>query len=152
MNTRWYAIPSRRNGVTPIVPADLERLLAQVGPATPQRETVSEWRPALELVELEDRYVMTLEVPGFTIHDVDVEVEDNTVRVAGRRERVEEEEGTRNVLVSERAWGSFERVLKLPTQVVEGKSRANLKDGLLVIDLPKQEKPRAKKLTIHAAD
>ena len=148
--TRWFASPLRLNGSTGFGPADFGRLVDAATRNMPVQQQAQTWRPPVEVAQTEDRFVLTIEVPGLTIHDVDVEVEDDVVRVAGAHPAREESDV--EVIASERRYSAFERSIRLPEAVVESKSRASLKDGVLTIDLPKQDKPKPRKLTIQSAD
>lgn len=161
--TRWSRFPMLKNGhggePFAIVADDLNRLLRTIptGPVgssvMPTTEAV--FRPRVDFEEFEDRFVLTAELPGLSISDVDVEVEPEFVRLSGKKVVPEapEDEATPDstVLVCERRWGEFERSVRLPRAVVQAKAKASMKNGLLTIELPfETEKPRVKKLTIQA--
>jgi HSP20 family protein len=92
--------------------------------------------PALEMSETRKAYKVTAELPGLEAKDVEVSVEDGMLRIAGekRTERDEDEKGYR---ISERRYGSFERLLRLPVSAAADKIKAKCKNGVLTITIPK---------------
>lgn len=108
--------------------------------------------PALELKETNGEYRLDVEVPGMRVEDIDIRVADGVLRVSGERKE-EKEEKNENYVFSERRYGSFERAIQLPGSVDAGKIRADCKDGVLTIHLPKSEDAlsRERKIPISAA-
>jgi len=100
--------------------------------------------PAMDVKEDTDAYTVHLEVPGVPQDKIDIALQDNTLVVRGTREQVgETKEGQYRRV--ERSYGSFARSLSLPRNVDVQNVAANLKDGVLMIRLPKSEdaKPRS---------
>ena len=100
--------------------------------------------PALDVTEEKDRYVVKAELPGLTAKDVNVTVENGMLTIRGEKKQESEEKG-KNFHRIERRYGSFQRVLALPTTVDAAKTEAAYKDGVLTVRLTKHEaaKPKA---------
>lgn len=92
--------------------------------------------PPLEMTETKRAYKLTAELPGLEASDVEVSCDDGLLRIAGekREEREEDEQGCR---ISERSYGAFERIVKLPANADADAIKARCKNGLLAIIIPK---------------
>jgi HSP20 family protein len=100
------------------------------------------WVPPVDVHEAEDRYVITAELPGLTREDVQIQVQDNRVALAGvRREHVGICEQFHRI---ERGHGSFSRTFELPVRIAADEITADLQDGVLTVVLPKfpEDAPR----------
>lgn len=92
---------------------------------------------ASDVVEGPDKVSVRIEVPGLTRDQLKVEVQANLLIVSGeKRSEATRREG--NAVITERAFGHFSRVLPLPVDVDAEHARAEYKDGVLAIDLPKR--------------
>jgi len=95
----------------------------------------SGWMPPVDLLETADRYVVIAELPGLRREDLDIQVHDDRVTIAGnRRERLQACEQYHRV---ERGHGSFSRTFQLSVPVDAARVTAELKDGLLTVTCPK---------------
>jgi HSP20 family protein len=105
--------------------------------------------PAAELNETDKAIEIKLEVPGLHAEDLDIEVTESAVSISGERksETKEEKEGLTR---SEFYYGRFERVIPLPAQVQGTEAKAEYKDGILSLTLPKVEveRPSAVKVEV----
>jgi HSP20 family protein len=109
------------------------------------------WLPAVQVTENPAELLLTAELPGMTEKDVELFVEGNVLTLRGEKkeERKEEDEG-RKVYLWERSYGTFTRSFTLPTEVETEKIRAEFKDGVLALHLPKTEKAKGRKIEIAA--
>jgi HSP20 family protein len=107
---------------------------------------------AVDVREEGDNFVVTAPVPGVAPDDVEITVLGDTVRIRGERrdERQEGDEGKR-WLVREQRFGSFERMVRLPTPVKADGARAEFKDGILTIALPKTEEAKERRIPVHGS-
>ena len=107
----------------------------------------SGWSPALEFAEDKDNLVVTAELPGLKKEDIEVTLLDGTLTIAGERknERKVEDAG---VYRSERFFGRFQRCISLPSEVAGNDVKADYKDGLLTITLPKTEAAKPQKIGV----
>jgi HSP20 family protein len=105
--------------------------------------------PALDVKENADSYIVSLEVPGIAQDDLNISLENNVLTVRGQKQQKhEEKEGEfRRV---ERSYGSFARSVTLPRTVESGKVSASLNDGVLQIELPKEEQAKPRQISIGA--
>jgi len=87
------------------------------------------------------------ELPGMAEGDVEVTIHNRTLYLRGERKA---EEG-RRYLVNARVFGKFEQVMTLPEAVDTEKVQANLKDGILRIDLPKRPESKPRKIAVSAS-
>ncbi len=96
------------------------------------------WIPKVDLSETNDAYVVRLEVAGVQQDDLDVAMDGTVLTISGHRDmrHIQEKE---KYIWREREDGCFVRVLRLPTEIVEGKIRASVDDGLLTVHLSKAE-------------
>ncbi len=102
--------------------------------------------PATNLYDLGDRFELIAETPGISKDDIDIRIQGNYLEISGKRE-VNVPEGYR-VHRSERGSASFTRSLTLPADVDSDKVSATLKDGILVLTLPKLEAAKPRQITI----
>jgi len=101
------------------------------------------WRPAIDIAERADAYVVTVEIPGVTAGEVEITVEDGLLTIQGRRDAAREAAGDK-IHRSERGHGVFRRSVTLPSsQVRADKTEASARDGVLVILVPKAPEGQA---------
>ncbi len=108
----------------------------------------SAWRPAVDIKEEADRFVILADVPGVDPKDIEITAENGVLTVRGERkaETEEEREGFRRV---ERIRGTFYRRFSLPDTADTDAIKARGKDGVLEITVPKHEKVQARKITVQ---
>jgi HSP20 family protein len=104
--------------------------------------------PAAELEETDDAYRLRLELPGLESKDVNVEVTSEAVSITGERksEITSEREGYTR---SEFRYGKFQRVIPLPSTVKYEEVKAEYKDGILRLNLPKAEPQKQKAFKVN---
>jgi len=108
------------------------------------------WAPAVDIYEHEGNIVLSAELPGVDAKDVDVRVENNVLTLRGERKwnsDVQQESYHR----VERAYGSFTRSFTLPNVVDTESIKADFKDGMLKLVLPKKEEAKPKQISINVA-
>ena len=103
---------------------------------------VKPWTPAMDVAELENKYVIQAEVPGLDKEDIEVTITHGLLTVKGEKAREELEENTLHI--GERRFGVFSKSLRVPDSVDLAGVTATTKNGVLTITLPKaaEEKPR----------
>lgn len=102
--------------------------------------------PRTNLYDKGDQFELVAEVPGLSKKDLDVKIQGNYLEISGKRE-VSAPEGYR-AHRSERGSTSFTRSLTLPSDVDSGRVSASLKDGILVLTLPKSEAAKPRQISI----
>jgi HSP20 family protein len=105
------------------------------------------WAPPVDIYETEDAIVLKAELPGVDPKDVEVRVEDNTLYLKGER-KFEKEVKEQNYHRVERSYGSFARSFSLPNSISSDKVKAEFKDGLLTLTMPKREEAKPKTIKI----
>ena len=120
----------------------------------PARNTEPEsWSIPLDVVQEGDSLVVTASVPGTTLDEIDVSVDDNVLTIraesAGSTEK-DSSADTNGYLLRERRTGSYYRALRLPETVDYENAESTFKNGVLTIKLPKLESKKARKLEISA--
>ena len=103
---------------------------------------------ALDVQAGEDDYVIKALVPGLDADDLNIEILNNTVSVRGEFKGNGQED--EKFLMNELPAGKFGRVITLPTALDPAKAEANIKNGLLVLRVPKAEAHRPKTIKINA--
>jgi HSP20 family protein len=104
--------------------------------------------PAVNVSETEKEVRVSAELPGMDEKDVTVELDENAVTIKGAKKEEREEKG-RNWHRIEHAYGSFHRVIPLPTEVKTDKAKATFMKGVLNVTLPKKEEAKGKRKTIE---
>jgi HSP20 family protein len=97
-------------------------------------------------METDGAYRLRIDLPGVSREEVTINAENNQVTIQGERAVAEQQDETR--LRSERAHGRFYRSLTFPTDINPDKAKAQFRDGVLLIDLPKVAKSKGKAISI----
>ncbi|GIU97475.1 MAG: heat-shock protein Hsp20 [Actinomycetota bacterium] len=101
------------------------------------------WVPPLDVRETEDRFEVTVDLPGMRPEQVNVTFEDGMLNISGKREIANEEKGETWHRI-ERSFGTFARSIRLPQTADTEHIEATFADGVLTVSVPKleQAKPR----------
>jgi HSP20 family protein len=102
---------------------------------------------AADLYEDGNNLVAEMNIPGFDGDKIEVEVENNHLRVGGSREEVAEKK-EKNHYTKEIQRGMFERVIPLPSQVDQARVEAEYKGGVLKVTMPKKEGSMEKRVKV----
>jgi HSP20 family protein len=105
------------------------------------------WLPPMDLVEVDNEYVLRADLPGLSEEDVNIEVQDSVLTVSGER-KFEHEDRKEGFYRVERASGSFSRSLTLPQGIETDAIKANFDKGVLEIRIPKPEERKPHKVAI----
>ena len=109
------------------------------------------WAPPVDIYETEEAIVLRAELPGVDPKDVEVRVEDNTLYLKGER-KFEKEVKEQNYHRVERSYGSFARSFSLPNSISTDQVKAEFKDGLLTLTMPKREEAKPKTIKIDVSN
>ena len=112
--------------------------------------TVADWMPTVDISETDGEYLIKAELPEVKKEDVKVTVENGVLTLQGER-RQEKEEKSKRFHRVERSYGSFVRSFSLPESVEESSVKADYKDGVLNLHLPKSEKVKPKAIDVKVA-
>lgn len=114
---------------------------------------ISDWlSPASEASQDDNGYRISVELPGVAEEDIHLTVEDGMVEVKGEKKTSREEKGE-TWYFSERQFGSFTRSFRLPADADQAGVRAEVKNGVLTVVIPKkqQSEPTPKRIPIAKA-
>jgi HSP20 family protein len=106
------------------------------------------WAPPVDIFEQDGNIVLKAEIPGIEPKDVELRVENNVLTIKGER-KLENEVKRESYHRVERAYGVFTRQFTLPTTVDAENIKAEYKDGMLKVSLPKREEAKPKQISIH---
>lgn len=110
-----------------------------------------EWTPTADIIEYDKEYVVKAELPEVPKKDIHIEVSDGVLRLHGER-KYEKKDKSEKMQRMERFYGEFERTFALPDDVEIDKIKAESKDGVLLVHLPrtaKRETARAVEVAIQ---
>ncbi|MEW5944764.1 MAG: Hsp20/alpha crystallin family protein [bacterium] len=107
----------------------------------------SSWLPPVDVREDDDEIVITAEAPGMKEKELEVMVEDGTLTISGEKkfENEDKREGYHRI---ERRYGSFKRSFRLPAAVKSDDIRADYRDGVLEVHVPKAEEAKGRKIPV----
>ena len=147
MTRMLQLVPSRRGYLSLIPELDLfDRFFDDL----PLPSLFSEGKvlsPAFDISETEKEYVITGEIPGIDVKELDVTLLDGILTVKGEKKQ-EKEEKDEDYHQVERHYGSFERSFRIPEKVKADELEATYKDGIMKIFLPKSEASEVKKIEV----
>lgn len=104
--------------------------------------------PKLDISETDKEVKISANVPGVDPDDIEVEIDENSVRISGTMDKEEKEEDEK-FYSYEREYGEFHREFSLPSEVDTDKVEADVKDGVLTITVPKTAKQKRKKVKVN---
>ena len=103
--------------------------------------------PEIDVVENEDGFVVSCDLPGVEIGEIDVSIADNVLTLKG--EKKEESHSPDSKVYRRESWsGSFQRTLALPKAVDTSAVGAVMRSGVLTINLPKREEVKPKQIAV----
>jgi HSP20 family protein len=118
---------------------DVERFFRGYGFDPETFDTV--WAPSVDVAENENAYEVKAEIPGMKKEDIKVNLEDDVLTIQGeKKEEIEKKE--KNVQISERVYGRFQRSFRLPKRTRTEAIKATYKDGILTLEIPKAEESK----------
>ncbi|HSM99242.1 MAG TPA: Hsp20/alpha crystallin family protein [Gallionella sp.] len=109
--------------------------------------TVADWAPTVDITETDAAYLIKGEIPGVNKEDVKVTIEDGMITLRGERKQ-EKEEKNKKFHRIERSYGSFLRSFRVPDDVDEAAVKAEFKDGMINVTLPKSGKSKTKSINV----
>lgn len=110
--------------------------------------TIADWVPSVDISETDTEYLIKAELPEVKKEDVKVTLQDGVLTIQGERKQEKEEKGKKFHRV-ERSYGSFVRSFTLPDYVDDAKVKAEFKEGILNLHLPKSEKAKPKAIEVR---
>ncbi len=108
------------------------------------------WAPSVDIYETENELVLKADLPEVSEKDIDIHVENNMLTVRGER-KFEQKVKEENYLRIERSYGSFSRSFSLPNTVDTEAIKAEYKNGVLTVFMPKRAESKPKQVKITAS-
>lgn len=108
-----------------------------------------DWVPSISVRENDGRITVDAELPGMSPEDIDVNVSGDLLTLRGEKKE-EHEEGEGRYAYREIRTGSFQRAIRLPSEVEADQAEARFENGLLTVNLPKSESSKAKQIEIKS--
>lgn len=129
---------------------DMNRLFSDFLGRAPDRRNLSDglWAPMMDIEETKTDIIVKAEIPGMKKEDIKIQISGDMLTISGERKH-EEETKDKTYHRIERMYGQFQRVLRLPTEVQSGKTKAAYENGLLTITVPKAEEVKPKEIAIE---
>ncbi|MEJ2567962.1 MAG: Hsp20/alpha crystallin family protein [candidate division WOR-3 bacterium] len=103
--------------------------------------------PVADVKEDENKYTVTVEVPGIDKKNINIKMKNNSLLIEGEKKEENKEEGESYIRV-ERSYGNFRRAFNFSSQLDTKKASAEFKDGILTVTLPKSEQEKPKEIDI----
>lgn len=103
--------------------------------------------PAVDMYQTDNEVVVKAALPGIKADEVQINVTGEVLTIKGETKQ-ENETKEKAYHIREQRWGTFERSLILPTEVVADKAKADFENGILTITLPKAEEVKPKTISI----
>lgn len=129
-----------------------DRMFEDFFPSTSSRsgEELSTWtwKPVVDIFDEKDHVVLKAELPGVEKKDIEIDVEGRVLTLKGKRAE-ENEVKKENYYQRERVVGNFARSFSLHAEIKPEKIKAEFKDGVLTLEIPKPEEHKPKKITVH---
>jgi len=137
-------------GIVDLLHRDLDRLAARRLPLNDADGAVTDWVPAVDIVEEKDRFVLRADVPGVVPADIEVSMDAGVLSVSGQRyeEARSEDAGMQRV---ERVSGRFFRRFSLPDTADAENIKAHSKNGILEVTIQKLPEVQARRIEVEAA-
>ena len=110
--------------------------------------SATSWHPAADIFETKEEYVFKVELPGLSKDDISIEFENGILTIKGEK-TAEKDVKEENFHRFERSFGIFCRSFTLPKNIDDKKIKANMKDGILELKVPKAEEAKAKNININ---
>ena len=146
MITRWEPF---RNIST--LQEQVNRLFDSSFKGNGDNSTLTTWAPAVDIYETENELVLKADLPDIDEKNLDIRVENNMLTVRGER-KFEQKVNEDNYLRIERTYGSFSRSFSLPSTVNTEAIKADYKNGVLTVQLPKRAESKPEQVKVNVTN
>jgi HSP20 family protein len=153
LRTQWYPFEDLRSAQEERARIQMDRLFAQALGLHGQWQSATgastrAWAPALDIAERTDAYLVTVELPGVKLDDLEITLEDGLLTIQGER-HFPDDASDQNFHRVERRYGTFRRSITLPAHVMADEVEATIEDGVLRILVPKAEEAKPKRIQVN---
>ena len=124
------------------------RLFSEAFDRSSEESSITTWAPAVDIFETEHELVVKADLPDIKPEELDIRVENNILTIRGER-KFEKQVNENNYLRVERAYGSFSRSFSLANTVNSDAIKAEYKDGVLTLTIPKREEAKPKQIKVN---
>jgi len=127
---------------------EMNRLFESLAPTAEGGNNAIAFMPAAEMHETSNTIELRLEIPGMEAKDIDIRVTEQAVAVTGERQSETKTEQS-GMTRSEFRYGKFQRVIPLPARVQNDQVKADYKNGVLSLSMPKAEDEKNKVFKVN---
>jgi HSP20 family protein len=127
---------------------EVNKLFESSFPARGDDSALTTWAPPVDIHETENELVLKADLPDVNEKDIDIRVENNMLTIRGER-KFEQKVNKENYLRVERVFGAFSRSFGLPTTVNTEGIKAEYKNGVLTIEMPKRAESKPKQVKVN---
>lgn len=126
---------------------EMNRMFDRLIPRTTEVDGFA-FMPAVEMHDDPETITLKLELPGLNPNDLDIQVTAEAVSITGER-RFEKRSEDKGVTRTEFRYGRFQRVIPLPNRIKHDQVKAEYKDGILTLTLPKADSEKAQVVKVN---
>lgn len=105
------------------------------------------WMPSTDITETDDSFVVRAELPGVSIENVTISVKEDLLTLKGEKHQQDTSDSV-SLRRVERRFGSFERKFTLPPKITTDEIKAEYRDGILTLSIPKPDEVKPKEISI----
>lgn len=106
------------------------------------------WLPSIDIHETKKDVVVTMDAPSIDPKEISISIVENRLVIRGEKKK-DEELLEEDLFRSERYYGSFQRTIQLPVEIIANKAKATYKDGVLRVVIPRSQKVEPKEIKIE---
>jgi HSP20 family protein len=124
------------------------RLFNEAFERSADESSITTWAPAVDIFETEHELVVKADLPDIKPEELDIRVENNILTIRGER-KFEKKVNENNYLRVERSYGSFSRSFSLANTVDSEAIKAEYRNGVLALTIPKREEAKPKQIKVN---
>jgi HSP20 family protein len=130
---------------------DVDRFFSNSRPQRVEPQAGTSFAPRVDIVEAENHYEITAELPGVDKKDIKIHVKDGILTLEAETVEEEKEASTGRVIRQERRYGKFMRSFNLGEEVQESDIKASFKSGVLTLEAPKavEKVQEPRRIAVH---
>ena len=126
----------------------IKRLFNEAFDRSSDEANLTTWAPAVDIYETEHTLVVKADIPEIKPEELDIRAENNILTIRGER-KFEKQVSENNYLRVERSYGSFSRSFSLANTVNAEAIKADYKNGVLTLSIPKREEAKPKQIKVN---